>query len=81
MFKQKNKINNYTLRNPDSYWTDNTVFNDYEVTSNTVCLHNELVLDALDLIFNVEHEDDLTSVLDDFGMSMSDFDPAILNAE
>ena len=25
-----NKIDNYTLRNPDSYWTDNTVFNNYE---------------------------------------------------
>ena len=25
-----NKIDNYTLRNPDSYWTDNTIFNDYE---------------------------------------------------
>ena len=30
-----------------------TVHNDYEATSNTVCLENELVLDALDLIFNV----------------------------
>ena len=58
-----------------------TVFNDFEATSNTVSLENEFVLDALDLIFNVEHEDDLTSVLDDFGMSMSDFDSSILNTE
>ena len=58
-----------------------TVHNDYEVTSNTVCLENELVLDALELIFNVNHEDDLTSVLGDFGMSMTDFDPSILNTE
>ena len=58
-----------------------TVFNDYEATSNTVCLTNELVLDALDLIFNVEHEEDLTSVLGDFGMSMSDFDPSVFDTE
>jgi hypothetical protein len=58
-----------------------TVFNDYEATSNTMCLNNELVLDALDLIFNVEHEEDLTSVLSDFGMSMTDFDPSVFNTE
>ena len=58
-----------------------TVFNDYEATSNTVCLANELVLDALDLIFNVEHEEDLSSVLGDFGMSMSDFDPSVFDTE
>ena len=58
-----------------------TVFNDYEATSNTVCLTNELVLDALDLIFSVEHEDDLSSVLGDFGMSMSDFDPSVFDTE
>ena len=58
-----------------------TVFNDYETTSNTVCLTNELVLDALDLIFSVEHEEDLSSVLGDFGMSMSDFDPSVFDTE
>ena len=58
-----------------------SVFNDFEATSNTVSLEHEFVLDALDLIFNVEHEEDLTSVLDDFGMRVSDFDPSILNAE
>ena len=58
-----------------------TVFNDYEATSNTVCLTNELVLDALDLIFSVEHEEDLSSVLGDFGMSMSDFDPSVFDTE
>ena len=50
-------------------------------TSNTVCLTNELVLDALDLIFSVEHEEDLSSVLGDFGMSMSDFDPSVFDTE
>ena len=58
-----------------------TVFNDYEATSNTVCLTNELVLDALDLIFSVEHEEDLSSVLGDVGMSMSDFDPSVFDTE
>tara|TARA_B100001250_G_scaffold404353_1_gene420199 strand:+ start:379 stop:588 length:210 start_codon:yes stop_codon:yes gene_type:complete len=58
-----------------------TVFNDYESTSNTVSLENEFILDALDLIFNIEHEDDLSSVLDDFGVSVTDFDPSILNTE
>ena len=58
-----------------------TVFNDYESTSNTVSLENEFILDALDFIFNIEHEDDLSSVLDDFGVSVTDFDPSILNAE
>ena len=58
-----------------------TVLNDYEATSNTVCLTNELVLDALDLIFSVEHEEDLSSVLGDFGMSMSDFDPSVFDTE
>ena len=58
-----------------------TVFNDFEATSNTVSVENEFILDALDLIFSLNHEDDLSSILNDFGMSMSDFDPAILNTE
>jgi len=58
-----------------------TVFNDYESTSNTVCVNNEFMFDALDILLAVEHEDDLTSILDDFGMRVTDFDPSILNAE
>ena len=58
-----------------------TVFNDFEATSNTVSVENEFILDALDIIVAIGHEDDLSSILSDFGMSMSDFDPAILNAE
>jgi len=58
-----------------------TVFNDFEATSNTVSVENEFILDALDLIFSLNHEDDLSSILNDFGMSMSDFDPSIFNTE
>ena len=58
-----------------------TVFNDYELTSNTVSVSNEFIFDALDILLAVEHEDDLTSILDDFGMRVTDFDPSILNAE
>ena len=58
-----------------------TVFNDYELTSNTVSVSNEFIFDALDILLAVEHDDDLTSILDDFGVSMTDFDPSIFNAE
>jgi hypothetical protein len=58
-----------------------TVFNDYELTSNTVSVSNEFIFDALDILLAVEHEDDLTSILDDFGVSMTDFDPSIFNTE
>jgi hypothetical protein len=44
-------------------------------------VNNEFMFDALDILLAVEHEDDLTSILDDFGVRMADFDPSILNAE
>ena len=46
-----------------------------------VSVENEFILDALDLIFSLNHEDDLSSILNDFGMSMTDFDSSIFNAE
>lgn len=58
-----------------------SIFNDYELTSNTVSVSNEFIFDALDILLAVEHEDDLTSILDDFGVSMTDFDPSIFNTE
>jgi len=33
-----------------------TVFNDYELTSNTVSVSNEFIFDALDILLAVEHE-------------------------
>lgn len=48
-----------------------SIFNDYELTSNTITLENELVFDALDVFFAVENENDLTSILSDFGVGVS----------
>jgi hypothetical protein len=58
-----------------------TIHNMFESSSNTVNLENEYIFDALDIFFDVENQTDLTSLLSDFGVSVSDFDPLILNAE
>lgn len=58
-----------------------SIFNDYELTSNTITLENELVFDALDVFFAVENENDLTSILSDFGVGVTDFDPSVFDAE
>jgi len=58
-----------------------TIHNMFESSSNTVNLENEYIFDALDIFFDVENQTDLTSLLSDFGVGVSDFDPLILNAE
>jgi hypothetical protein len=58
-----------------------TIHNMFESSSNTVNLENDYIFDALDIFFDVENQTDLTSLLSDFGVSVSDFDPLILNAE
>lgn len=50
-------------------------------TSNTLIVNNTFSLEALDIFFEVQNLVDLDSLLTDFGVSMSDFDPLVLNAE
>ena len=58
-----------------------TVHNVFENTSNTVPVENDFIFDALDIFFDVDNQTDLTSLLGDFGVSVSDFDPLVLNTE
>mgnify|MGYP000845271248 CR=1 FL=1 len=57
------------------------IHNNFESTSNAVLLESEFIFNALDIFFDVENEIDLSSLLSDFGVSVSDFDPLILNTE
>jgi len=51
-------------------------------TSNTLNVYNnEIALEALDVFFEVQNIVDLDSLLTDLGVSMSDFDALILDAE
>ena len=58
-----------------------TVHNLFEDTSNTVTIEDDFIFDALDIFFDVENENDVSSLLSDFGVSVSDFDPLVLNTE
>jgi hypothetical protein len=58
-----------------------TIHNMFESTSNTVDLQDQYIFDALDIFFDVENENDVSSLLSDFGVSVSDFDPLVLNTE
>jgi len=51
------------------------------MTSNTVIVDPEFIFDALDIFFDVENENDISSLLSDFGVSVSDFDPLIFHTE
>lgn len=54
----------------------------FETTSNSIVMNNDdYIFDMLDIFFDVENEGDLSSFLSDFGVSVSDFDPLILNTE
>lgn len=57
------------------------VENLFENTSNTLDISNDHVFNVMDLIFDVETEIDLDSLLSDFGVSMTDLDASILNTE
>ena len=58
-----------------------TVHNLFEDTSNTVTIEDDFIFDALDIFFDIGNDTDLTSLLGDFGVSVTDFDPAVLNTE
>jgi hypothetical protein len=65
----------------DNFRVQITIHNNFELTSNAVLLEPEFIFNALDIFFDVENEIDLSSLLSDFGVSVSDFDPLILNTE
>ena len=61
-----------------------TIQNNYTEASNSVSLNEETILDVLDLFditFDVENQPDLDSILSDLGVSLTDFDSTILDAE
>lgn len=62
-----------------------TVYNNYESTSNALSLTSEReifnVLDTFELSFDVDNVPDLDEILSDLGMSLSNFDPAVLHTE
>lgn len=64
-----------------NYRVQVTVHNLANENSNTVALNNIFALEVLDMFFNIENDIDLDSLLADFGVSMSDLDPLVLNTE
>ena len=61
-----------------------TIQNNYTAAANSVSLNEESIFDVLDLFditFNVENQPDLDSILADLGVSLTDFDPTIFDAE
>jgi hypothetical protein len=58
-----------------------TVWNNMTETSNVLDVENDFVFDALDVFFDVDNITDLDSLLSDFGISVTDFDPSVLNTE
>jgi len=61
-----------------------TIQNNYTAASNSVSLNEESIFDVLDLFditFDVENQPDLDSILSDLGVSLTDFDSAVLDAE
>lgn len=49
--------------------------------SDTLQVDSGFALDVLDVFFDVQHLVDLDSLLADFGMSVSDLDPLVLDTE
>lgn len=61
-----------------------TIQNNVTAAANSVTLDEESIFNVLDLFdinFDVEELPDLESILADLGMSLSDFDSSILDAE
>ena len=61
-----------------------TIQNNYTAEANSVSLNEESIFDVLDLFditFDVENTPDLDSILADLGVSLTDFDPTVLDAE
>jgi hypothetical protein len=61
-----------------------TIHNNYTAAANSVSLNEESIFDVLDLFditFDVENQPDLDSILADLGVSLTDFDPTVFDAE
>ena len=61
-----------------------TIHNNYTAVANSVSLNEESIFDVLDLFditFEVENQPDLDSIIADLGVSLTDFDPTILDTE
>ena len=61
-----------------------TIQNNYTEASNSVSLNEESifnVMDLFDITFDVQETLDLDSILADLGVSLTDFDPTVLDAE
>jgi len=61
-----------------------TIQNNYTATSNSVSLESNAIfniMDMFDMSFDVENTLDLDSLLADLGVSLSDFDSLVLDAE
>lgn len=57
------------------------VHNTANETSNTLPVESTFALDVLDVFFDVQNLVDLDSLLSDFGVSVTDLDPLVLDAE
>lgn len=61
-----------------------TIQNNYTATANSVSLNEESIFNVLDLFdinFDVDEIPDLDSILADLGVSLADFDSAVLDTE
>jgi len=61
-----------------------SVQNNYTATANSVSLNEDSIFNVLDLFdinFDVDEVPDLDSILADLGVSLTDFDPSILDTE
>jgi len=61
-----------------------TIQNNYTATANSVSLNEGSIFDVLDLFdinFDVDQQEDVESILADLGVSLADFDSAVLDAE
>lgn len=61
-----------------------TIQNNYTAAANSVSLNEESifnVMDLFDICFDVDEQPDLESILDDLGISLSDFDSTIFDTE
>ena len=70
--------------NPSQFKIDVTIHNNYTQVSNVVSLNQDSILDVLDLFdisFEAENTLDLNSILSDLGITLADFDAAILDTE
>jgi hypothetical protein len=60
------------------------IHNNYTHTSNVISLNDESMLSVLDLFdisIDIDNVPDLDSILSDLGVSLSDFDSSVFNAE